>query len=196
MHAKFLLYGRCRQATDRVGRVLVGAGYTSVGHVAEPMSLLQSIRSLEPDLIVLDLQDGFHEIESILLSIEEAWLAALVLMTGTRSREIDRFLEKSVITSWLQKPLQEDSILPIVSQCLKTFRLLAAHQREIIRLRRSMDERRMLEKAKWILGHIQELSEEEAYEVIRKKSRATRQSMGKIAEAIVLAAEFSIRGNP
>lgn len=190
MHARFLLYGKCRQSMARVGNVLVGAGYTFTGHTDDISSLLRTIRSVEPDLLIMDPPELFHEAAPALQIIEEEMLASVVLLVGYQTREMERILDKSPNTGWIPKPVQEDVVIPIVSQCVKTYRHMHAQQREIVRVRRALDERRSLERAKWIIGHQMNLTESEAYDVIRSRSRDTRQPMVKVAEAIILASDF------
>ncbi len=196
MRARFLLLGQCKQSMARVGNVLVGSGCTYAGQVSDQDSLLRTVRTIQPDLLVIDVQEDPSGLVASLQTIEAEWLCALLLLTHGTHEGIERFLERSAVSTWLPKPIAEEAVLPVVTQGIKTFRLLAEHQREIHRLRRSMDERRSLEKAKWLLGRMQNLSEAEAYEVIRRKSRESRQPMGKIAEAIILAADMGIHGEP
>jgi len=55
----------------------------------------------------------------------------------------------------------------------------------------TLESRRLVEKAKWILMEKNKLSENEAYERMRKKSMDNRMSMKSIAEAIIIANEIS-----
>ena len=52
------------------------------------------------------------------------------------------------------------------------------------------ESRKQVERAKWILMERDELSENEAYERIRKKSMDNRMSMKSIAEAIIYTYEI------
>ncbi len=195
MHARFLLFGKSRQSMARVGNVLVGAGYTFTAHTDEISSLLRTIRSVEPDLLIMDPPETFHEAARILQIIEEEMLASVVLLVGYQTREMELILDKSPIIGWIPMPIQEDVVIPIVSQCVKTFRHMNAQQREIVRVRKVLEERRTLERAKWIIGHQMNLTESESYDIIRNRSRDTRQPMGKVAEAIILTADF-LRPSP
>lgn len=190
MHARFLLFGQSRQTMAQVGNVLVGAGYTFAGHTDDLASLLRVIRSIEPDLLVMDPPESFHAVEPVLRIVEEEWLAAVILLVGFKSRELDGLLDRNLAVGWIPKPIQEETVLSISSQCVKGFRQMSAQQREITRLRKTLEERRVLERAKWVLGRQQDLTETEAYELIRARSRDTRQPMAKVAEAILLSSDI------
>jgi GAF domain-containing protein len=57
-------------------------------------------------------------------------------------------------------------------------------------IQKDLEARRLLDKAKTLLMAEQDLTEPEAFRMIQKKSMDTRKPMRKIAEAIILAAEF------
>lgn len=62
---------------------------------------------------------------------------------------------------------------------------------EILKARESLEERKLVERAKGILMKKENLSEEEAYKRIHKKSMNTRKSMREIAQAILLTMEIT-----
>jgi len=61
---------------------------------------------------------------------------------------------------------------------------------ETLAMRDTLETRKLVERAKGILMKEQNLSEQEAFRCIQKKSMDTRKSMKQIAEAIILASEL------
>jgi response regulator NasT len=57
-------------------------------------------------------------------------------------------------------------------------------------LRRALEARKTIERAKGILMKKEGLSESEAFQMLQRKSMETRKPMSEIAEAIVLAGEI------
>ena len=64
-------------------------------------------------------------------------------------------------------------------------------QEETQEMRRLLEERKLIERAKGILQHRYSLTEEEAYLRIRNESRRLRRRMKDLAEAIILAEDLS-----
>jgi AmiR/NasT family two-component response regulator len=58
-------------------------------------------------------------------------------------------------------------------------------------MRRQLETRKLVERAKGILQHRQSLTEEEAYLRLRNESRRLRRPMRELAEAIILADDLS-----
>ena len=62
--------------------------------------------------------------------------------------------------------------------------------REARESKRALEERKLIERAKGILMQRRRLSEQQAYQRLRKSSMSSRKSMREIAEAIILAEEL------
>ncbi|MFZ5986536.1 MAG: ANTAR domain-containing response regulator, partial [Bacillota bacterium] len=62
---------------------------------------------------------------------------------------------------------------------------------KVKKLNDTLESRKIVEKAKWILVEQNGLSEAEAYEAIKKKSRDNRMPMKSIAEALILTRGMS-----
>ena len=63
---------------------------------------------------------------------------------------------------------------------------------ETMKMKESLETRKVVERAKGILMESNKISEKDAYTIIRKKSMDTCRSMKEIAEAIILAADLAI----
>jgi uroporphyrinogen-III synthase len=75
-------------------------------------------------------------------------------------------------------------------------RLAEENQRlleETLEMKRQLETRKLVERAKGILQHRYSLTEEEAYLRLRNESRRTRRPMRELAEAIILAEEVTRR---
>jgi GAF domain-containing protein len=65
---------------------------------------------------------------------------------------------------------------------------------ETLEMKRALEDRKVIERAKGILQHRHGVTEEEAYLNMRRESRRLRRPMRELAEAIVLAEELHRRG--
>jgi len=61
-------------------------------------------------------------------------------------------------------------------------------------MKRTLEARKVIERAKGILQHRHSITEEQAYLDLRKESRRLRRPMRDLAEAIVLAEELHRKG--
>jgi uroporphyrinogen-III synthase len=75
-------------------------------------------------------------------------------------------------------------------------RRLQAMSDELDAVRASLNERKVVERAKGILQHRYRLTEEEAYLRLRNESRRLRRPMKDLAEAIILAEDLARKSSP
>ena len=75
-----------------------------------------------------------------------------------------------------------EAIVKIVSSAFKTIVL----ERKISKLENSLEERKLVERAKGILMKIRKISEAQAYEIIRQEAMKKRKNKRDIAEAILM----------
>jgi response regulator NasT len=68
-----------------------------------------------------------------------------------------------------------------------------ALRREAEALRRLLESRKVIERAKGLLMETEGISEKEAFARLRQKSMDTQRPMAEIARAVILAAELSDR---
>lgn len=67
---------------------------------------------------------------------------------------------------------------------------------ETLEMKRQLETRKLVERAKGILQHRQSLTEEEAYLRLRNESRRLRRPMRELAEAIILAEDMTRKSDP
>lgn len=96
--------------------------------------------------------------------------------------------------------VEEVSLLTFVGEqmggAIAKSRLAEENQRlieETLEMKRQLETRKLVERAKGILQHRYNLTEEEAYLRLRNESRRTRRPMRDLAEAIILAEEVTRR---
>ena len=71
------------------------------------------------------------------------------------------------------------------------FQEFVALQKENENLKKTLEARKIIERAKGILMKSKGLSEPEAFSLIQKKSMDLRKPMGEIAQAVILSEELS-----
>lgn len=185
--AKFLLFGNDKKTLSKIKSALVSNGYVFVGYSNDFHSILRHIRRCCPDFIIIEFSNNFKEIRYMLEVLDDELLAACILVFDTRSDEIMEFLRNSRVLTYLTKPVFDESVLQIVDLTLINFRRVVEYEKKVKKLNDTLESRKIIEKAKWILVEKEGHTESEAYALIKKKSRDNRITMKEIAQAIILA---------
>ncbi|HHV61630.1 MAG TPA: ANTAR domain-containing protein [Firmicutes bacterium] len=179
---------------QRLRRILTEAGYAVVGEAGDGSSALRGIRSLEPEVVVLDSDlpalNGF-EVARI---VEEDHLAPVVLIASQTSWEFVEKAKESSVSAYLVRPVSERDLIPAIELAIANYERRSRLQEKIRELEESLESRKVIERAKGVLMKTMGLSESEAYRLIQKQAMDKSTSMRAIAEAVLLTYELKKKG--
>ena len=86
---------------------------------------------------------------------------------------------------YLVKPVLAEQLRVTIDVTWQRYREHAAASFEVGDLRRRMDERRVIEQAKWALVEKQSLKEPEAMRQMQERARSTRQPLIAVAKSVL-----------
>lgn len=138
-------------------------------------SALRALHLLEPDLLLMD--GDLPQASHVARVIDEDFLAPAVFITSSSHFPFPA----------LRKPLDLKELQVAVEYAAINFERLQSLGKEVKKLKESLQERKVLEKAKGILMETLKLNEEEAYSLLRKKSMDGRKPIKDVAETIIEA---------
>ncbi len=172
-------------------------GFGVVGEGASGKGALKLAQATAPDAILMSVGlpdiDGIRAAQNIM---EENPLPIVLLTSHFDTETIERAKEAGVM-AYLLKPLREEELLPVTELAISRFEEFISLRRENEDLKKTLEARKAIERAKGVLMKNQGLSEAEAFSLIQKKSMDLRKPMAEIARAIILAEEITReRGGP
>lgn len=170
--------------------ILTDAGYNVVGEASDGFDAIELCRKKCPDLVLLDIKmpllDGLKAARII---HEENIAHGILMITAYSSKEcVDRAKEAGVL-GYVVKPIKEESLLPMVAVALEKGLEISKIHEEMKKTQQRLDDRILIEKAKGVLMKEQQLSEKQAFEMIRKIGMDKRRPMKDIANIILLNQE-------
>ncbi len=183
---KFLIFGQNTKVLGRIKNTLASNGYIFSGFTKDYTNMLRHIRNKYPDFVIIEVTNNFREIRAALEMIEEEVIVPCVLILENKTDEVYGFLLNTKIMAYITKPLFDESLLQIVEMTLLNYSRISEYEKKVNKLSDMLESRKVIEKAKWILVQKEGYSEEEAYEIIKKKSRDNRMRMRDIAQAVIL----------
>ncbi|MHB1127034.1 MAG: ANTAR domain-containing response regulator [Bacillota bacterium] len=162
-------------------------GYTITGEAVDGPSALRALRTKETDLVVLDADlPGVNGWE-VARIIEDERIASVLLIVPTWQREMLERAREQGVQAFLIKPLSEQTLLPAVETTIMNQRKMADLEREVARLKETLENRKTVERAKGILMETLGISESQAFRRIQQQAMNKSLSMRAVAEAIILS---------
>jgi response regulator NasT len=173
-----------------IRNMLNPAGYTFLGNCFDPISLLRIVRSYNPDFIIVDLAIQGRELQSTLETIDEEMLCACVTIGDYKEIDSISVLDKGKITVNCLKPASREILLNTVEIANLYYKRIIEINSKLKEMTENYETRKAVERAKWILMQREGITENDAYEKIRKKSMDSRLTMKAIADAIIFTHEL------
>lgn len=164
---------------------LIEEGYDVVGEASRGDEVLDLVRTLEPDVAILDIKmPGMDGIE-VGRRINAERLAAVLLLTAFSQRDLIQQASEAGVLAYLVKPFQRSELVPAVELALGRFRELKAIEGEAAALQERLETRKVLDRAKGKLMDEHDMSEGDAYRHLQQSAMEQRSSMRAVAEEIL-----------
>jgi response regulator NasT len=166
------------------------AGFTSVEHIPEMHNLLARIYALDPDVILIDLENPSRDILEQMFQVSRAVRRPIAMFVDqSDAASIQQSVEAGV-SAYIVDGLKKERIKPILDLCISRFNAFSKLQDELDRTKSALEDRKILDRAKGVLMKLKGLSEEEAYVLIRSTAMREKKKIGEIAQSIITAAEM------
>ncbi len=168
--------------------LLIVGGYSVVGEAADGFDAVEVCRQFKPHLVLMDIKmpllDG---ISASSIIADEGLATTIILLTAYSEREFVEKAKSVGINGYLVKPIDEKSLIPSIELTMARSKDLGQLRRDITKATERLENRSMIEKAKGLIMQRQGLSEQDAYDYIRRLSQSKKLSMRRIAEIIIQA---------
>ncbi len=167
--------------------ILESKGYQVVGQAADGFDAVEVCKKVKPDLVLMDIKmpllDGLSAARIV---FDEGLADTVILLTAYSEKEFIDKAKEIGVGGYLVKPVDEKSIIPNIELAVARSRELRKLRRDMEKVSRRLEDRGVIERAKGIVMSRDNLTEQEAYDYIRKISQAKNVSMRRVAEIILL----------
>ena len=169
--------------------MLTDQGYLIIAEASDGRTAVQLARKLKPDLVIMDIRfegDDFDGIDAARVLTSED-IAPVLLLSAYSQRDLVERAKEAGVVGYLVKPFSEADLAPAIETALERFYEFRAIKKEAKDLRRTLETRKAVDRAKGLLMDKEGMSEAEAFRRIQKLSMDSRKPMRVVAEAIILA---------
>src|SRR6201996_6243529 len=138
------------------------AGFTGVVHISEMQSLLQRIYAVDPDIILIDLENPSRDVLEAMFQVSRAVRRPIAMFVDQGASASIQASVEAGVSAYIVDGLKKERIKPILDLCVSRFNAFAKLQEELERTKSALEERKIIEKAKGILMKVKSLTEDEA----------------------------------
>lgn len=160
-------------------------GYEVVGETGRGDEAVELVRSLLPDLAILDVKMPGMDGLAVADMINREKLCGVLVLTAFSQREIVEQARDAGALAYLVKPFQKSDLIPAIEVAIGRFRELRHLTGEIDALGEQLEARKMVDRAKGILIDDCGLREADAFSFIQRTAMSERTRMRDVAERII-----------
>lgn len=163
---------------------LVKAGHLVIGQVWEAKDVLRLAFETQPDLVLMDPALPDYGGLGVAQVIDEHRVAPIVFVTADYTR-LSRQAGTGWLFSYLLVPYSDDDLYLAVEVARSNFKRLLALEQENLRLKKTLESRKLIERAKGLLLEKMGMSEPEAYRYLQKLSMDTCRPLSGVAREVI-----------
>src|SRR5260221_1307189 len=166
------------------------AGYVHVVRIDETSHLLARIYTIDPDVILIDLEDPSRDVLEQMFQVSRAVRRPVAMFVDqSDSASIEAAVDAGV-SAYIVGGLRKERVQNILDLCISRFNAFSRLEGELERTRSALEERKIIDRAKGILMKAKNLTEESAYALLRKTAMNENKKIAEGSQSGVTAAEL------
>jgi response regulator NasT len=166
------------------------AGFSQVVHIAEMANLLVRVYAVDPDVIIIDLQNPSRDVLEQMFQVSRVVKRPVAMFVDQSDTASIQASVDAGVSAYVVNGLKKERIKHILDMCVSRFNAFTRLQDELDRAKSALADRKVIDRAKGILMKARNVTEEEAYALIRRTAMNENKKIVEIAQSVVTAAEL------
>jgi response regulator NasT len=180
---------------NRIRSAVIEEGLREAGHgevtiVHDVAGIARRIAEIEPDVIVIDLENPNRDMLESMFQLSRAVQRPIAMFVDrSDSASIEAAVEAG-ISAYVVDGLRKERVKPVIEMAISRFNAFARMGRELEEARTELESRRLVDRAKGILMTSRGLSEQDAYALLRRTAMNQNRKIAEIAQSLITAADL------
>jgi response regulator NasT len=163
------------------------AGCPDVLIVREMHNLLRRIVDEDPDVIFIDLENPNRDVLEQLFQVSRSVHRPVAMFVDRSDPDMINAAVEAGIGAYVVDGLRKDRVKSILELAVSRFKAFNRMREETERAKQALQERKTVERAKGILMKERNLSEAQAYALLRKTAMNENRRLVEVARSLVTA---------
>lgn len=177
---------------NRIRSSIIEQGLRDAGHerviVVDNMDgLVRRITEIDPDVIVIDLENPNRDQLEHMFQVSRAVRRPIAMFVDrSESGAIEAAVDAGV-SAYVVDGLKRERVKPILDMAISRFKAFSRLSQELEEVRTELADRKTIERAKGILMRNRGVDEDEAYQLLRKAAMNQGRRVIDVAEGLVIS---------
>jgi response regulator NasT len=164
------------------------AGFADVVTLAISGQLMRNIVEIDPDVIFIDLGNPNRDRLEAAFQVSRAAQRPIAMFVDSSDSDSTLAAVEAGVSAYVVDGLRKERVKPILDLAITRFNAFHRLQRELEETRNALAQRKAVDRAKGILMKSKNISEDEAYSLLRRAAMSQNRKIIDVAESLVLAA--------
>jgi response regulator NasT len=174
----------------QIAEALAEAGWTDVTVLNRTAGLARAVERLAPDIVLIDLAHPDRDTLEHLSAVSDPKARTVAMFVDRTDDGLTRAAMAAGVSAYVVDGLTKGRIKPVLETAIARFQVMRQMQSELDAAKRALEDRKTIDRAKGILMRQRVLSEEEAYQLMRKTAMSQNRKVIDVAHALVTAADL------
>ena len=166
------------------------AGFTQVVRISEMANLLSRIYALDPEIILIDLENPSRDVLEQMFQVSRVVKRPIAMFVDSSDSASIQASVDAGVSAYIVDGFKKERMKHILDLCISRFNAFSRLQGELDKTKTQLEERKVIDRAKGILMKAKELTEEQAYALMRKTAMNENKKIAEIAQSIVMASDL------
>jgi response regulator NasT len=165
-------------------------GWSDVTVLGSATGLARRISALNPDLVLIDLEDPSRDaLEQISLA-SEAEERAVAMFVDRSDDDMTMAAMTAGLSAYVVGAPEPDRVKSGLKTAIARFQVTSQMRRELQVAKQALEDRKTIDRAKGVVMRAKNVSEEEAYTLLRKTAMSRNCKVIDVAEALLTASDL------
>lgn len=166
------------------------AGYRDLVVVRDMQNLLRRIVDEEPDVILIDLENPNRDVLEQMFQVSRVVRKPVAMFVDQSDRSAIEAAIDAGVGAYVVDGLRKERVQAIVDTTISRFRAFDRLRTELDETRQQLADRKLIERAKGILMKQRKVTEDAAYDLLRRAAMDANLRIAQVAQSVVTAAEL------
>lgn len=161
------------------------AGYRDVTVISDMDHLVRRIAELEPDVIFIDLENPNRDMLEHMFAVSRSVQRPIAMFVDQSDTSMIEAAVDAGVSTYIVDGLKKERVKPILDMTISRFNAVNRLREELEATRSELADRKVIDRAKGILMKMRDLSEDEAYKLLRKTAMDQNRRVAEVAESLI-----------
>ncbi len=166
------------------------AGFRDLIRLPPRSGFVAELEQLAPDVVIFDLGSPTRDTLEEMLAVSRSLGRPIAMFVDQSDDSMIGAAIDAGVSAYVVDGLRKERVKPILDLAIRRFNVFTRMQKELSEARSALEERRLIDRAKLLLMSSRNLTESEAYALLRGTAMRQSRRIAEVAQALITASEL------